>query len=243
MAQDSSFWNSDESVLRYADMEYKLYDTEELYIKKAAKLLGKRAGDVRILDVGCGGGRSTVPLYRAGYDVTGVDISPRLIASLKSKFPEIKSVVGDVSKLDFSEGEFDIALFSHNGLDCLYPYESRKSALLEVQRVLGPGGFFIFSSHVFNLLPYNRQTLKNTLFNWKKIVSILLGGGFYNEKMSNGMEVKLYASTCRLVEKELSEAGFSVLESSRIVNNEKSWFRNFAKGLISWERYYLTRKV
>jgi SAM-dependent methyltransferase len=38
-------------------------------------------------------------------------------------------------------------LFSYNGLDCLYPKESRLVAIAEIYRVLRPQGRFIFSTH------------------------------------------------------------------------------------------------
>ena len=40
-----------------------------------------RAG--RVLDVGCGYGRIAVPLARAGFDVTGLDIAPNLVRAAR----------------------------------------------------------------------------------------------------------------------------------------------------------------
>ncbi len=50
----------------------------EAQVDFVERLLGLGEGD-RVLDVGCGGGRHAILLQERGYDVTGVDLSPRLL--------------------------------------------------------------------------------------------------------------------------------------------------------------------
>jgi ubiquinone/menaquinone biosynthesis C-methylase UbiE len=53
-----------------------------------ARLSGLAAG-ARMLDVGCGSGAFTELLQQRGHQTSGLDISPKLIALAKRKFPEI----------------------------------------------------------------------------------------------------------------------------------------------------------
>ena len=101
----------------------------------------------RVLDLGCGAGRTTIALRRMGYDVTGIDLAERLLAEARRLDPAVDVRLMDAAALDFADATFDAALFSYNGLDCLHPVAARERCLREVQRVLRPGAPFIFSSH------------------------------------------------------------------------------------------------
>jgi len=108
--------------------------------------------DGRILDLGCGAGRTTFGLYREGYrKIIGVDFSPGMIrkARLHSarRGPRIPFRVGDACRLPFRAGSFEGALFSFNGLMTIPRLTLRITALREVRRVLVPGGRFVFTTH------------------------------------------------------------------------------------------------
>ncbi|HEX8007165.1 MAG TPA: class I SAM-dependent methyltransferase, partial [Trebonia sp.] len=73
-------------------------------------LLGPVAGQ-RVLDVACGHGRMSRELARQGGDVTGVDISERLIArareSEESERLGVRYILADVTVPGTVGGEFD----------------------------------------------------------------------------------------------------------------------------------------
>jgi ubiquinone/menaquinone biosynthesis C-methylase UbiE len=93
----------------------------------------------RIADLGCGSGAFTSLLARAGYDCVGLDISPKLIALGRRKFPAIEFTEGDIEHLPFPDASFDGVMLS--GVVHHFPDPSRCAA--EVFRVLRPGGRFV----------------------------------------------------------------------------------------------------
>lgn len=110
----------------------------------------------RMLDVGVGGGRTTVHFAPLVETYVGVDYSEQMIAVCRKRFREIPNrltfKVADVRSLSiFPDNSFDFVLFSYNGLDYI-PHESRSRALREIRRVLIHGGYFVFSTHNLNNL-------------------------------------------------------------------------------------------
>ena len=108
--------------------------------------------DEKILDIGCGAGRTTINLFKEGYlKVVGLDLTlsmlqeARLI-SQKEKL-DIPFIEGDATDLDFSDNHFHHALFSFNGFMQIPGRDNRLKALLEIKRILKNGGTFIFTSH------------------------------------------------------------------------------------------------
>ncbi len=93
----------------------------------------------RVADLGCGSGAFTALLREAGYHAIGVDISPKLIAVGRQKYPGLELIEGDVENLPFEAGSMDALLLS--GLVHHFPDPRRCAA--EVFRVLRPNGRFM----------------------------------------------------------------------------------------------------
>lgn len=104
-----------------------------------------------ILDLGCGAGRTTFPLFDLGYkDITGIDLTPEMIYEandLSNYFgSKIEFKIGDATDLKFPDATFNVVLFSFNGLMTIPGPDQRECAIQEINRVLTENGIFIFTT-------------------------------------------------------------------------------------------------
>jgi len=123
----------------------------------------------RVLDVGCGAGRTTYYIFENGCRVIGVDISLPLIEQAKKDYPSIDFRAMDARKLDFKDNSFDAAFFSFNGIDNLPSLEERENAIKEMKRILRPGGVLIYSSHNSLCIPRTKNSRRILLNNIGKL--------------------------------------------------------------------------
>src|SRR4028118_940361 len=63
----------------------------------------------KVLDLGCGGGQPLTAYFAdKGFDVTGVDISQKMIEIAKSQIPQGRFFVSDMVECQFNQEEFDV---------------------------------------------------------------------------------------------------------------------------------------
>ena len=96
----------------------------------------------KILDVGTGTGRISVPLLRLGADLVGIDLSVNMLGKLRQKYPAARLAQADASRLPFPTQHFDAVLTTHV-MHVIGPW---REALREYRRVLKPGGVYIDST-------------------------------------------------------------------------------------------------
>lgn len=112
---------------------------------RLVRFAGIKAGD-RVLDVGCGTGVLSLTAARTGADVTGVDLSPELIAHAKRNAELMglapRFLEGDVEALPFEDASFDVVVSQFGHM-----YAPRPDvAIREMLRVLRPGGTIAFAT-------------------------------------------------------------------------------------------------
>lgn len=98
----------------------------------------------KILDVGCGAGMMVKEIANKGYEILGMDYSYNMIRKAKdicNAKVDINFLQGDIESLPFENSVFDIVLC----LGVITYLKSEEKALLEMSRVLKPGGTMILS--------------------------------------------------------------------------------------------------
>ncbi len=172
----------------------------------------------KTLDVGCGVGRTTIPLFEKGYKVIGLDFAEKMIMAAKSLNSAIDYRVGDILSTRFDDQEFDNILFSFNGLMLLGTYEDRLKAVKEICRILKPEGNFIFTT------PYlDNKTLKSYWFEKASSLDIDVQNMTWDQQLELGDEqLEDYDSDFFIhvpfipeIEKMLDEVGMKVLFLTR----------------------------
>jgi len=99
----------------------------------------------RVLDVGCGTGKSFAPLLERGFDVAACDISPAMVARARKRRgldPE-RVVVADMRDLP-ALGTFDLVTCLDDAVNYLLSPEDLAAAFASVARVLALGGLYVF---------------------------------------------------------------------------------------------------
>ncbi len=146
----------------------------------------------KILDIACGTGKSTEPLFLEGAEVIGIDHDPLMIeeaqkqASLKSL--PITYLVADVEHLPFEDKSFDIAT-----VGTAFHWFVNEPSITEIKRVLkGNGLLFVFWTLTTKDVPeedsipgdflrsFNWDKVPSELRNLEHISSFLIDNGFKN---------------------------------------------------------------
>ena len=154
---------SDIIVRRYAS-DNKLQKPEKTLISS----LSEKIKDLKMLDIGVGGGRTTFHFSHLVKEYKAIDYSDKMIRACRGRFPAICDVfmTMDVRKMSlFDKESFDLILFSFNSIDYIFSEEERLEALNEIKRIGKKGGVFFFSSHnlqadTLNQLSFSLNPLK-----------------------------------------------------------------------------------
>ncbi|PCI42150.1 MAG: hypothetical protein COB46_01150 [Rhodospirillaceae bacterium] len=129
------------------------YQLRELEIDNGLNFI--HDGDT-ILDVGCGPGVA-LQEYATKRKVKafGIDYSENMVAFAKSRIAEVEPTAqidfrcASVDDLPFEDESFDVVT-SHRCLMALLDWDRQQKALLEIKRVLKPGGVYVMMEGTFD---------------------------------------------------------------------------------------------
>ncbi|MFE6863402.1 class I SAM-dependent methyltransferase [Nocardia sp. NPDC057668] len=132
----------------------------------AESVLESEHADAPAAEVGCGPGRITDHLRRAGLDIFGLDLSPEMIRLARLEYPGLRFEVGSMERLELADAALGsiVAWYSIIHL----PPARVPAVLAEFARVLRPGGHALFAFQaadgVTGVQPYDHKV--TTSYRW-----------------------------------------------------------------------------
>ena len=144
-------WNNIYKNEKETYQYYNIFEPHENMAKVISDIknkIPKKTKDIRVLDVGCGVGRNTLPLIEAGFDVYAFDSAPEGIKILQDIIND-KNKKAHLDILDFTkelpyETDFFDVVISVQVLQHGYE-EEIKSSIEEISRVLNSNGIIFIT--------------------------------------------------------------------------------------------------
>ena len=228
------------------------YVTVGLWAAEETIVLDFMPDDARVLDLGCGAGRTTIPFAEMGLEVVGIDVSELMIDAAREQAAlagvEVDLRVMDALELSaFDDGAFDVAFFSYNGIELLPGRSGKRQLFQQVHRVLRPGGRLIFCSHslfAVNAFAFGRLQAFLKLCAGRLLGMPVrereLGERFIDWELEEAryLQVLPPSAVIRLLE----ESGFHVIyfNSRRRIEAGRKW--RFPGHFEDGERFYVAEK-
>lgn len=116
----------------------------------------KQPSEIKILDIGAGTGRYSIPLAEEGYDVSAIEPVKHNLGRLKQKSSIVKAWQGNALKLKrFADNSFDLTLL-FGPMYHLHTEEEKLTALSEAKRVTRSGGWILvaYIMNEFSVITY-----------------------------------------------------------------------------------------
>lgn len=99
--------------------------------------------DGPVADLGCGPGLVTARLHALGVDVSGVDLSPGMVALARRTHPGLRFAVGSMLALELADGALGGAVAWYSTIHV--PPDRWPGLAAELARVLRPGGLLLLA--------------------------------------------------------------------------------------------------
>jgi SAM-dependent methyltransferase len=132
-----------DSLAEFYKLQYANYRDDIAFYARLAERLGAR----RILELGAGGGRVSVPLARRGFAVTALEKSPKMLEMARdhasTEKVSLEFVCADARNFELGQ-KFPLIIAPFNMLMHLYTLSDQDAALACIKRHLESGGVFAF---------------------------------------------------------------------------------------------------
>lgn len=139
----SNHWQSD-----HLEKHVRSGATESFFVPTIRKWIPDQTGK-RIIDGGCGRGQFVFALKNLGYESFGIDFAEPALQATHRLFPDLSMTAGDVFSLPYKGDAFDgylsVGVIEHF-------FEGYEEILVEISRVVKPGGFLFISFPCVSLL-------------------------------------------------------------------------------------------
>lgn len=123
---------------------------KNMWVEKV--LINEECENSKLLDIACGAGYLSNYFSKAGYNVSGVDISQSSL-DIAKKYDESNRVdysFGDAKKLPYPSNSFDVVCI----MDFLEHTEDPDGVINEASRVLRPGGLLFYNTFNRNFMTW-----------------------------------------------------------------------------------------
>jgi SAM-dependent methyltransferase len=140
---------------RYAEeiageLEDKPFDRE--FLDRFAEAVSGRG---RVVELGCGPAHVCAYLAMGGVEVSGLDLSPGMVAEAKRMFPELDVIAGDMLALPFGDAELVGAVSFYSIIH--FDDDQLGTAFSEMARVLADGGLAALAFHIGDEVVHREQ--------------------------------------------------------------------------------------
>ncbi|WP_036464546.1 MFS transporter [Mycoplasmopsis sturni] len=235
-----NYYNSEKVKNLYIEYRHNnLWHSEQKVIQKYLK---NHYAKLRILDLGCGTGRTTFALKELypNAKIDAIDISKELLTQCRqiNTFNDIVFKLQDISKKQFwIKSQYDFIFFSFNGITNILKEKQIRTTFSNISKSLKDNGYFIFTTH--NL--YSNEQYREF---WDNFIKINELETFSDKKILTKVEygtlVKNRFYTIKDIENIAKNYSFEIVE---IFNRDEALETEMVKSISTPVTFYVLKKL